>query len=208
MKKLIILLCTVCFAVVACPAIAAPIFFTDRTSFNAATGGGLNFESFENDWSPVDTMVFSGFTVSETSGLNYLGQARNYGFMSCVITDGTGALWYDDNTPSYDSIGTFYSFTSPITALGMDITVQDESSTVTIGGSVNDTLALTIEIPQFWGVIETAGINTITFNASGGPNIGFDAVSYGGAVIPAPGAILLGSIGVALVGWLRRKRTL
>lgn len=42
-------------------------------------------------------------------------------------------------------------------------------------------------------------------NTCFGPNFQFSVIPD---VIPAPGAVLLGSIGVGLVGWLRRRRTL
>lgn len=71
MKKFTMLLSIACFAVVACPAIAAPMFFSDRTSFNTATGGGLSFESFEGSPQEGASVTYGDLTFTESDGINW-----------------------------------------------------------------------------------------------------------------------------------------
>jgi hypothetical protein len=67
-----------------------------------------------------------------------------------------------------------------------------------------------------WFNFNYVGIDKLVFSSFGGYDAGspqgegthFAMDNFTYTVIPAPGAIALGSIGVAFVGWLRRRRTL
>ena len=59
-----------------------------------------------------------------------------------------------------------------------------------------------------WKVWPQPAWEAISFVLLGSNGITAESVEVATVCIPAPGAILLGSIGVALVGWLRRRRSL
>ena len=58
------------------------------------------------------------------------------------------------------------------------------------------------------GSTETPTLSITGFPGDGTERIKLDYATLEVTYIPAPGAVMLGSIGVGFVGWLRRRRTL
>ncbi len=97
------------------------------------------------------------------AGDNALGQLRDFpGIgLSNGITEGTGAIAYNDNG---SSIGHIFSFNSAINAFGVDITTS-EASSISFGGA----FGMGANTLQFFGVIDFDNTFTnSTIDVSGG----------------------------------------
>ncbi len=188
----------------ALPASAAPVFFNDAAAFTAAAGALAGFEGF-NDSRPVsETLVYAGFTLGESNGVDVVGHTVDFpGLLDAAVVEGAGAALYDDND---SSIGTF-SFGASISAFGLWVTTN-EAATMSVGGSGGSTsFDLQASVPAFFGLINLDGFTAVTFDASGGPLVGFDALRFGEAsVVPEPATWAMLIAGFGLVGAAQRRR--
>lgn len=187
---------------------AALIFFDDFNSENSGTGNGIaNYDSFAN-WSVV-------YGAVDLLGGSYWGHLQPASYGLFVDTDGsTGVPGSMESDPLVLLPGEY--------VLGFDLAGNQRiagpdmvgvgvidgggpllSTTITLADDVPFTpYALSFNVPSTTSAwIAFAGLTA-------GDNAGLLLDNVSVSLVPAAGSILLAGVGVALVGWLRRRRTL
>ncbi len=156
-------------------------------TFDFAVGGSPSNDALYNSIGPGDLVYLQGAVLEGTASGTL---TVDFASPTSLLQFGISLNSFDPETAAYKvqlfdtsltSLGIFTRNTSPLT-----LWTEDQFS--------------------YSGTLISRAVIDINEQLAG--RFAIDNLTYNTNTIPAPGAIVLGSIGAGLVGWLRRRKTL
>lgn len=156
-------------------------------TFDFAVGGSPSNDTLYNSIGPGDLVYLQGAVLEGTASGTL---TVDFASPTSLLQFGISLNSFDPETAAYKvqlfdtsltSLGIFTRNTSPLT-----LWTEDQFS--------------------YSGTLISRAVIDINEQLAG--RFAIDNLTYNTNTIPAPGAIVLGSIGAGLVGWLRRRKTL
>ena len=194
-------------------AFGSPSYYTDLAAFDAASQTSLveDFELASPKNTPLATLTTNGITFVGLAGIPFPNvYVASPGFTNFGVAVTTSSVLTANGAEDFRFE---LQLSSPSTAVGFDTYLNGYGpAAVEVHGSGGllgtYTLSHDPATIGFFGATAGEPIYKIRWTTVGGQtvNTGIDNIRLGN-VVPAPGGLVLVSIGAGVVSWLRRRRT-